>query len=56
MGQSMALFEESLMDAQFGDYLNHDFAGYHIAAHADVRTIDVSWIDKHDDQLRPAWA
>ena len=32
MGLSMALFEESLMDAQFGDYLNHDFAGYHIAA------------------------
>ncbi len=53
MGQSMALFEESLMDAQFGDYLNHDFAGYHIAAHADVRTIDVSWIDEHDDQLNP---
>ena len=53
MGLSMALFEESLMDAQFGDYLNHDFAGYHIAANADVHTIDVSWIDEHDDQLNP---
>ena len=53
MGLSMALFEESLMDAQFGDYLNHDFAGYHIAAHADVHTVDVSWIDEHDDQLNP---
>jgi len=53
MGLSMALFEESLMDAQFGDYLNHDFAGYHIAAHADVHTIDVNWIDEHDDQLNP---
>ncbi len=53
MGLSMALFEESLMDAQFGDYLNHDFAGYHIAAYADIHTIDVSWIDEHDDQLNP---
>jgi xanthine dehydrogenase YagR molybdenum-binding subunit len=53
MGLSMALFEESLMDAEFGDYLNHDFAGYHIAANADVHTIDVSWIDEHDDQLNP---
>ena len=53
MGLSMALFEESLMDAQFGDYLNHDLAGYHIAAHADVHAIDVSWIDEHDDQLNP---
>ncbi len=53
MGLSMALFEESLMDAQFGDYLNHDFAGYHIAAHADVHTIDVHWIDEHDEQLNP---
>ncbi len=53
MGLSMALFEESLMDAQFGDYLNHDFAGYHIAANADVDTVDVSWIDEHDDQLNP---
>jgi xanthine dehydrogenase YagR molybdenum-binding subunit len=53
MGLSMALFEESLMDAQFGDYLNHDFAGYHIAANADVEAIDVSWIDEEDDQLNP---
>jgi len=52
-GLSMALFEESLMDAQFGDYVNHDLAGYHIAAQADVQAIDVSWIDEHDDQLNP---
>ena len=53
MGLSMALFEESLMDAQFGDYVNHDFAGYHIAANADVQGIDVSWVDEQDDQLNP---
>jgi xanthine dehydrogenase YagR molybdenum-binding subunit len=53
MGLSMALFEESLMDAEFGDYLNHDFAGYHIAANADVQRIDATWIDEEDDQLNP---
>jgi xanthine dehydrogenase YagR molybdenum-binding subunit len=52
-GLSMALFEESLMDVQFGDYLNHDLAGYHIPAHADVQAIDVSWLDEQDDQLNP---
>jgi xanthine dehydrogenase YagR molybdenum-binding subunit len=52
-GLSMALFEESLMDAEFGDYLNHDLAGYHIAANADVQRIDVSWLDEQDDQLNP---
>jgi xanthine dehydrogenase YagR molybdenum-binding subunit len=53
MGLSMALLEESLLDIQFGDYLNHDFAGYHIAANADVHTSDVSWVEEHDDQLNP---
>jgi xanthine dehydrogenase YagR molybdenum-binding subunit len=53
MGLSMALLEESLMDVEFGDYLNHDFASYHVAANADVQEIDVSWIDEVDDQLNP---
>jgi xanthine dehydrogenase YagR molybdenum-binding subunit len=49
----MALHEESVMDAQFGDYLNHDFAGYHIAAHADVRAVEAYWIEESDGQLNP---
>jgi xanthine dehydrogenase YagR molybdenum-binding subunit len=53
MGLSMALHEESVMDAQFGDYLNHDFAGYHIAAHADVRAVEAYWIEESDGQLNP---
>src|SRR2546430_10122739 len=31
MGLSMALHEESVLDPRFGDYVNHDFAEYHIA-------------------------
>jgi len=48
MGLSMALHEESVLDPRFGDYVNHDFAEYHIATNADVGTIDVSWIEEED--------
>lgn len=51
MGLGMALFEESVMDAEFGDYLNHDFAQYHVAACADVQEIQADWIDEHDPHL-----
>jgi xanthine dehydrogenase YagR molybdenum-binding subunit len=51
MGLSMALHEEGVMDAEFGDYANHDLATYHIASHADVADIDVSWIDEDDPHL-----
>jgi xanthine dehydrogenase YagR molybdenum-binding subunit len=51
MGLSMALHEEGVMDAAFGDYANHDLATYHIACNADVVDIDVSWIDEDDPHL-----
>jgi xanthine dehydrogenase YagR molybdenum-binding subunit len=53
MGVSMALHEESLMDAQFGDYLNHDFAQYHVASCADIESIEAHWIDEEDEHLNP---
>jgi xanthine dehydrogenase YagR molybdenum-binding subunit len=53
MGLSMALHEEAYMDPRFGDYANHDFAGYHIATHADVPAIEASWVDESDDELGP---
>jgi xanthine dehydrogenase YagR molybdenum-binding subunit len=56
MGLSMALFEESAMDPQFGDYPNHDLAGYHVAACADVQDIDAVWIDEDEPGLGPAGA
>src|SRR5258708_30464672 len=48
MGLSIALHEQSILDPRFGDYVNHDFAEYHIATNADVGAIDVSWIDEDD--------
>src|SRR5579864_4735008 len=53
MGLSMALHEESVLDPRFGDYVNHDFAGYHIATNADVGTVDVTWIDEEDLHVNP---
>jgi xanthine dehydrogenase YagR molybdenum-binding subunit len=53
MGIGMALMEESVMDVEFGDYLNHDFAQYHIAACADVPDIEAYWIEEEDTQINP---
>jgi xanthine dehydrogenase YagR molybdenum-binding subunit len=53
MGLSMALFEESTLDPEFGDFPNHDLAGYHIATHADVADIEAVWIDEDEQHLGP---
>ncbi len=53
MGLSMALHEASVLDLRFGDYVNHDFAEYHIATNADVGTVDVTWIDEEDLHVNP---
>ena len=53
MGLGMALLEESLMDPQFGDYVNHDFAQYHVPACADVLDVDAAWIEEEDSHLNP---
>ncbi|MGA2928877.1 MAG: molybdopterin cofactor-binding domain-containing protein, partial [Solirubrobacteraceae bacterium] len=52
-GLSMALHEQSVIDAEFGDYLNHDFAQYHVAACADVLDIDAFWVQDEDPDLNP---
>lgn len=56
MGLSMALHEQSILDPRSGDFVNHDFAEYHIATNADVGTIDVTWIDEEDVHLNPMGA
>jgi xanthine dehydrogenase YagR molybdenum-binding subunit len=53
MGISMALYEESVMDREFGDYLNHDLAQYHVPAHADIEEIDAAWVEEDDGELNP---
>ena len=56
MGLSMALHEESVLDREFGDYVNHDFAEYHVAGVADVGDIEATWIDEDDPHLNPMGA
>ncbi|MHB8815855.1 MAG: xanthine dehydrogenase family protein molybdopterin-binding subunit [Steroidobacteraceae bacterium] len=53
MGLSMALHEESVVDERFGHVINHDFAGYHIAANADVANVDAVWLPEVDDRSTP---
>ncbi|GIM88398.1 xanthine dehydrogenase family protein molybdopterin-binding subunit [Paractinoplanes toevensis] len=53
MGMGMALHEEGVLDPAMGEWMNHDLAGYHIPAHADVESIDAAWLDERDDQLNP---
>jgi xanthine dehydrogenase YagR molybdenum-binding subunit len=53
MGLSMALHEESVIDARFGHVINHDFAGYHIASNADVANLDAVWLEEVDDRSTP---
>lgn len=53
MGLSMALHEESVIDERFGHVVNQDFAGYHIAANADVADLDAVWLDEVDERSTP---
>ncbi|MEU4833690.1 xanthine dehydrogenase family protein molybdopterin-binding subunit [Streptosporangium sp. NPDC023615] len=53
MGVSMALHESLEVDPEFGDFVNHDLASYHIATNADVRGVEAYWIDEDDGELNP---
>jgi xanthine dehydrogenase YagR molybdenum-binding subunit len=53
MGMAMALLEESVVDAEFGDFANHDLAQYHVPVNADVRAIEAHWIDETDSDANP---
>jgi len=53
MGLSMALHEESVIDPQFGHVVNHDFAEYHIAANADVGSLEADWLAEQDPHVNP---
>lgn len=53
MGLSMALHEEALLDPRFGEVVNHDLAGYHIATNADVATMEATWVEEEDSHVNP---
>ncbi len=52
-GISMALHEQSVIDPRFGHVVNHDFAGYHISANADIKAVEAYWLDEADLFVSP---
>ncbi|GAA2624039.1 xanthine dehydrogenase family protein molybdopterin-binding subunit [Actinomadura fulvescens] len=56
MGLGMALMEESTTDREFGGFLNHDLAQYHVPVCADVRGLEAVWLDEEDRHLNPMGA
>ena len=53
MGISTALWEHSEMDPVTGHYVNHDLAEYHVATCADIRDLEVEWIEEDDPHVNP---
>jgi xanthine dehydrogenase YagR molybdenum-binding subunit len=52
-GISMALHEDSFMDHQYGRFINHDYAEYHIPVHADTPDIEVIFVQEKDTVVNP---
>ena len=55
-GIGMALEEESVIDQQFGRFINHNLAEYHVPVHADVHDIEVIFVEEHDEVVNPLGA
>ena len=55
-GIGMALHEDSVMDHNFGRFVNHNYAEYHVPVNADVQNIDVIFVDEKDDIINPLGA
>jgi xanthine dehydrogenase YagR molybdenum-binding subunit len=53
MGIGMALHEESFADKRLGKWMNHNYAEYHVPAHADIHDIEVIFVEEHDPEVTP---
>jgi xanthine dehydrogenase YagR molybdenum-binding subunit len=53
MGIGMALHEETMADKRLARWMNHNYAEYHVPAHADIYDIDVVFVDEHDPEVSP---
>ena len=53
MGIGMALHEETMADKRLARWMNHNYAEYHVPAHADIYDIDVIFVDEHDPEVSP---
>ncbi|WP_373057628.1 xanthine dehydrogenase family protein molybdopterin-binding subunit [Zunongwangia sp. H14] len=55
-GIGMALEEEGMMDSRNGRIMNANLAEYHVAVQADVKEIDVIFVEEQDDIVNPLGA
>ena len=55
-GLGMALTEEMVLDHRHGHYVNADLAEYHIPVCADLRDIEVLFVEEEDTMLTPLGA
>ena len=55
-GLGMALTEEMVLDHRHGHYVNADLAEYHIPVNADVRDVEVVFVEEADSMLTPLGA
>jgi xanthine dehydrogenase YagR molybdenum-binding subunit len=53
MGLGMALLEETILDTRYGDFLNRDLTGYHLATYADFGDVEAISVDEDDPHLNP---
>jgi xanthine dehydrogenase YagR molybdenum-binding subunit len=53
MGLGMALQEEGMVDHHLGRVMNHNLGEYHVPVNADIRDIDVIFVEEHDDKVSP---
>ena len=52
-GIGMALHEETLIDHNFGRYVNANLGEYHVPANADIHDIEVIFVDEPDELINP---
>jgi xanthine dehydrogenase YagR molybdenum-binding subunit len=53
MGLGMALLERTAVDARTGRVVNGSIAEYLVPVNADVRQLDVGFVDEHDPHVNP---
>jgi len=56
MGIGMALMEATVMDTNFGRFVNQDLAEYHVPVNADIPAINVHLLDSFDSHASPIGA
>lgn len=53
MGLGMALTEQSVLDHRLGRFVNQDLAEYHIPVCADIRDLEVIFVEERDEIVNP---